>query len=275
MASSAQAKAPRSEHLLSIGQVLAQLNAEVPGPLAVEAALPRGAQARRRRRAPSPGYRKFSPADARAAARPCSTMQRDHYLPLKVIRDYLADLDAGRDAGPARRHRAAAPSILAGERRLPTRRADPGGGRRRRCCSATRSAGVAHRRRRHVRRRRPRGAASRLSRCAALGIEPRHLRGFRAAARARGRAHRTALASVLAPERREQPAPRAAELAREMARQLDVVRVEPHAVSARRAPFRVRLPPRHARACHCRARGAWVRVGLISEELTPRVQREG
>jgi DNA-binding transcriptional MerR regulator len=44
-------------------------------------------------RTPS-GYRKFSPDDVERLKLVLS-MQRDHYLPLKVIRDHLADLDAG------------------------------------------------------------------------------------------------------------------------------------------------------------------------------------
>lgn len=41
------------------------------------------------------GYRKYSQADV-ARLRYTLTQQRDHYLPLKVIREQLADLDAGR-----------------------------------------------------------------------------------------------------------------------------------------------------------------------------------
>jgi DNA-binding transcriptional MerR regulator len=42
------------------------------------------------------GYRNFSPADI-DRIRLVLSMQRDHYLPLKVIRRYLADLDEGRN----------------------------------------------------------------------------------------------------------------------------------------------------------------------------------
>ena len=45
------------------------------------------------------GYRKYSQADIERL-RYTLTQQRDHYLPLKVIREQLADLDAGID--PAR-----------------------------------------------------------------------------------------------------------------------------------------------------------------------------
>lgn len=84
-----------SAGLLSIGQVLARLSPEFPNltssklrflevqgivtPLRTES-----------------GYRKFSPADLERL-RLALTLQRDHYLPLVVIREYLADLDAGRE----------------------------------------------------------------------------------------------------------------------------------------------------------------------------------
>jgi DNA-binding transcriptional MerR regulator len=61
------------------------------------------------------GYRSFSPADIERI-KLVLLMQRDHYLPLKVIRKYLADLDAGRDpAWPGTA--AGAPSILGTQRR--------------------------------------------------------------------------------------------------------------------------------------------------------------
>lgn len=53
------------------------------------------------------GYRKFSQADV-ARLRYTLTQQRDHYLPLKVIRDNLADLDAGRQVEEPRTARVVA-----------------------------------------------------------------------------------------------------------------------------------------------------------------------
>nr|NLD40891.1 MerR family transcriptional regulator [Actinomycetales bacterium] len=47
------------------------------------------------------GYRKYSPADVERL-RYTLTQQRDHFLPLKVIRENLEDLDAGRSAESAR-----------------------------------------------------------------------------------------------------------------------------------------------------------------------------
>ena len=45
-------------------------------------------------------------------------MQRDYYLPLKVIRGYLDDLDAGREPVLPGGVRSAAPSMLPSDRRL-------------------------------------------------------------------------------------------------------------------------------------------------------------
>ncbi|MDH2444727.1 MerR family transcriptional regulator [Amnibacterium sp. CER49] len=62
------------------------------------------------------GYRSFTQADIERITL-VLLMQRDHYLPLKVIRKYLADLDAGREpAWPGTA--AGAPSILGTERRF-------------------------------------------------------------------------------------------------------------------------------------------------------------
>ena len=53
------------------------------------------------------GYRKYSQADV-ARLRYTLTQQRDHYLPLRVIRDHLADLDAGREVEEPRTARVVA-----------------------------------------------------------------------------------------------------------------------------------------------------------------------
>src|SRR3546814_20950845 len=45
-------------------------------------------------------------------------MQRDYYLPLKVIRSYLDDLDAGREPVLPGGATVIAPSMLSGDRRL-------------------------------------------------------------------------------------------------------------------------------------------------------------
>ncbi|MEV8268035.1 MerR family transcriptional regulator [Microbacterium sp. NPDC076911] len=102
-----------SSGLLSIGQVLARLSPEFPSltssklrflevqgiitPLRTES-----------------GYRKFSPDDLERL-RLALTLQRDHYLPLSVIRDYLQDVDAGRD--PVTPTSVPPPSIVPAPRR--------------------------------------------------------------------------------------------------------------------------------------------------------------
>jgi DNA-binding transcriptional MerR regulator len=79
--------------LLSIGQVLAKLTPEHPEltPSKLRFLEEQGLVSPAR--TPS-GYRKFS-ADDLERLKLVLSMQRDHYLPLKVIREYLADIDAG------------------------------------------------------------------------------------------------------------------------------------------------------------------------------------
>jgi len=212
---------PRSTggaHLLSIGQVLAKLSPEFPD------LTPSKLRFLEERRLVSPartesGYRKFSPADL-DRLRFVLTMQRDHYLPLKVIGGYLAELDAGRTPelpGGA----PAANSMLSAERRF-TRE------------ELLREAGAT-----------PMLLADAISASLIVpaelfgedvlavltslvelqrsGIEPRHLRGFRAAAeRELG-----LIENALMPVSRRKDASsraRAAELAREIAGQLEIVR---------------------------------------------------
>ena len=90
----AQARTSGSSPLLSIGQVLAKLNPEFPDLTPSKLRFLEERQLVAPARTDS-GYRKFSPSDM-DRLRFVLTMQRDHYLPLKVIRGYLAELDAGR-----------------------------------------------------------------------------------------------------------------------------------------------------------------------------------
>ncbi|GAB3153256.1 MerR family transcriptional regulator [Microbacterium neimengense] len=86
--------------LLSIGQVLARLTPEFPALTSSKLRFleVQGIVSPRRTET---GYRKFTPKDLERL-RLALTLQRDHYLPLVVIREYLDDLDAGRDpAAPA------------------------------------------------------------------------------------------------------------------------------------------------------------------------------
>ncbi|MGF3054687.1 MerR family transcriptional regulator [Microbacterium sp. YY-03] len=79
--------------LLSIGQVLARLENEFPGLSSSKLRFLEAQGIVNPARTES-GYRKFSHADVERV-RLALTLQRDHYLPHSVIREHLADIDAG------------------------------------------------------------------------------------------------------------------------------------------------------------------------------------
>lgn len=87
-------RAVRPSALLSIGQVLARMVPEFPDltPSKVRFLEDQGLVHPVRTES---GYRKYSSADL-DRLRLVLTLQRDHYLPHKVIRSYLDDIDAGR-----------------------------------------------------------------------------------------------------------------------------------------------------------------------------------
>ncbi len=204
--------------LLSIGQVLSKLNPEFPDLSPSKLRFLEESQLITPARTES-GYRKFSSVDLERL-RFVLSMQRDHYLPLKVIKGYLDDLDAGRQ--PALPGAAAqAPSMLSNERKL---------GR----TELIREAGA------NAMLLDDAIAASLILAADSFGedvlavlrslvelqrsgIEPRHLRGFRAAAeRELG-----LIESALMPVSRKKDSSsraRAAEMAREIAGQLEIVR---------------------------------------------------
>jgi DNA-binding transcriptional MerR regulator len=216
--SSAQTRASGSVPLLSIGQVLARLTPEFPDltPSKLRFLEERGLVRPARTES---GYRKFCQQDL-DRLRLVLTMQRDRYLPLGVIKSYLDDLDAGLEPTlPG--------STTPGLSMLPS-------GRRFSRDELIREAGAT-----------PMllqdavsasvivptetfgddtlsvlKALVELQRC---GIEPRHLRGFRAAAERELGLIESALIPVA---RRKDPSSRAraAELAVEIAGQLEVVR---------------------------------------------------
>jgi DNA-binding transcriptional MerR regulator len=111
MPAAAPGERSSSAGLLSIGQVLARLSPEFPGLSASKLRFleVQGIIAPTRTES---GYRKFSPADL-DRLRLALTLQRDHFMPHSVIRDYLADLDAGRDPVQP----SAVPSIVPAPRR--------------------------------------------------------------------------------------------------------------------------------------------------------------
>jgi DNA-binding transcriptional MerR regulator len=86
---------PASGGVLSIGQVLARLTPEFPALTASKLRFLEVQGIVNPTRTES-GYRKFSSADLERL-RLALTLQRDHYLPLARIRDYLDEVDAGRE----------------------------------------------------------------------------------------------------------------------------------------------------------------------------------
>ncbi len=204
--------------LLSIGQVLAKLSPDFPD------LTPSKLRFLEEQRLVSPsrtesGYRKFSPADV-DRLRFILTMQRDHFLRLKVIRGYLDDIEAGRT--PSLLATGTVPtSILMTERRYTRAELAREAGASPALLSDAISASLLVAAETYgdeglqVLR-----ALVELQRS---GIEPRHLRGFRAAAERELGLIESALIPV---SRRNDPSSRAqaAELAREIAGQLEVVR---------------------------------------------------
>ncbi len=214
----AQNRSSSTAGLLSIGQVLAKLSPEFPD------LTPSKLRFLEERHLVSPsrtesGYRKFSPADV-DRLRFILSMQRDHYLPLKVIRGYLDEIEAGRT--PSLPAGGSVPrSILATERRYTRAELVREAGASPALLTDAVSASLVAAAETygddalHVLR-----ALVELQRS---GIEPRHLRGFRAAAERELGLIESALIPV---SRRNDPSSRAkaAELAREIAGQLEVVR---------------------------------------------------
>jgi len=98
---------------MNIGEVLDRLRPDFPGVTIPKIRFLEDKGLIKPERTPA-GYRKFSPDDLERL-RLALTLQRDHYLPLVVIREYLADVDAGRDPAPPAS--AAPPSIVPAPRR--------------------------------------------------------------------------------------------------------------------------------------------------------------
>jgi DNA-binding transcriptional MerR regulator len=219
MASPAATRGQASPSLLSIGQVLARLTPEFPDltPSKLRFLEERGLVRPARTQS---GYRKFCQQDV-DRIRLILTMQRDRYLPLVVIKSYLDDVDAG--LGPLLPGSAAdhGPSMLPSGRRLSRDELIREAGATPMLLQDAISASV-------IVPTETFGedtlavlkALVELQRC---GIEPRHLRGFRAAAERELGLIESALIPV---SRRKDPSSRAraAELAVEIAGQLEVVR---------------------------------------------------
>ncbi|MGV1005237.1 MAG: MerR family transcriptional regulator [Candidatus Nanopelagicales bacterium] len=90
--------AAATDGLLSIGEVLHSLHADFPDVTITKIRFLEDKGLVEPSRTPS-GYRKFSRADLERL-RYVLRMQRDHYLPLKVIKEHLAALDRGESPEP-------------------------------------------------------------------------------------------------------------------------------------------------------------------------------
>jgi len=215
----APARSSGGSHLLSIGQVLARLSPEFPdlSPSKLRFLEERNLVAPSRTES---GYRKFSSADV-DRLRLVLSMQRDYYLPLKVIRQYLDDLDAGREPVLPGGAPVPAPSMLSNERRFTRDELIREAGANAMLLNDAVAASLIVAADTYGE-----DALSVLKALVELqraGIEPRHLRGFRAAAERELGLIENALMPV---SRRRDASSRAKalELAREIAGQLEVVR---------------------------------------------------
>ncbi|QEO09953.1 MerR family transcriptional regulator [Protaetiibacter larvae] len=219
MPASSAARVPGGSSLLSIGQVLARLSPEFPDLTPSKLRFLEERQLITPSRTES-GYRKFSPADVERL-RLVLSVQRDYYLPLKVIRAYLDDLDAGREPQLPGGASVPLPSMLPAERRLSReeliREAGANAMLLQDAVTASLIVPADHYGDDSL------AVLKSLVELQRSGIEPRHLRGFRAAAeRELG-----LIESALIPIARRKDASsraKAQELAREIAGQLEVVR---------------------------------------------------
>jgi DNA-binding transcriptional MerR regulator len=215
----APAREPGKGALRSIGQVLAKLSPEFADLTPSKLRFLEEQQLVSPERTES-GYRKFSARDV-DRLRFILTLQRDHYLPLKVIRGHLAELEAGRTPVLPTGTPLPVPSMLSTDRRWSREELLRESGASAGLVSDAVSASLVP-------------AADSFGEDALAvvralvelqrsGIEPRHLRGFRAAAERELGLIESALVPV---SRRNDPSSRAkaAELAREIAGQLEIVR---------------------------------------------------
>ncbi|MCM3613478.1 MerR family transcriptional regulator [Microbacterium enclense] len=201
--------------LLSIGQVLARLTPDFPALTSSKLRFLEVQGIVSPTRTES-GYRKFSPADLERL-RLALTLQRDHYLPLVVIRDYLADLDAGRNPAPP----TSMPSMTSAPRRYRRDELLAAAGAGPQLLNDAVSTGVIAAAESY-----PEQTVTLLRALVALdrhGIEPRHVRALRQSAEREVSLVESALSALL----RRPDAPsraRASELAPELAARLDEVR---------------------------------------------------
>lgn len=211
-------KGQSSPALLSIGQVLARLAHDFPdlSNSKLRFLEEQGLVSPSRTQS---GYRKFSPADVERL-RIILSMQRDHYLPLKVIRGYLADLDAGRSPSIPGASGTVSTIIPAGRRYRREEIVKEAGASASLFNDAITASLITPSESYTDATLDVLRSLVALKRC---GIEPRHLRGYRSTAEREVSLIESALLPI---SRRDDAASRAraAELSGEIAGQLDVIR---------------------------------------------------
>ncbi|MGO1768830.1 MAG: transcriptional regulator FtsR [Microbacterium sp.] len=215
MAAPARKSASAAADLLSIGQVLARLSPDFPQLTSSKLRFleVQGIVAPQRTAA---GYRKFSDDDLERL-RFALTLQRDHYLPLSVIREYLEQIDAGEDPQTP----IAPPSIHPAQRRYDRKDLLASAGAAPQLLNDAISTGVLPAVESYGER-----DVQLLRALVALdrhGIEPRHVRGLRQTADREVALVERALSALLRrPDARSRA--KASELAPELAGRLDEVR---------------------------------------------------
>ncbi len=166
------------------------------------------------------GYRKFSSTDM-DRLRFVLTMQRDHYLPLKVIRGYLDELDAGRKPELPGAVTGPIPTILPTDRRYRRedliREAHASQQLLNDAVSASLIIPAEHYSESTLQ------VLKSLVELQRSGIEPRHLRGFRASAERELGLIESALIPI-SHRKDSSSRAKASELARDIAGQLEVIR---------------------------------------------------
>ncbi|MCL6549554.1 MAG: MerR family transcriptional regulator [Acidothermus cellulolyticus] len=230
-----------SRAFFSIGEVLAQLRPDFPDVTISKIRFLESEGLIEPERTPA-GYRKFTPADV-ARLRYVLTAQRDHYLPLRVIKEHLHALDQGLQPPlPGGTGLPRAPVSVVGGEGMPGSDAfAPDGGEVRLSrAEFLQAAGIADEELATLENFgliAPRGStydgtalaiAKTVKELTRFGIEPRHLRAFRAAAdREVG-----LVEQVITPLVRQR-SPEARARAEEVAREIAALSVRLHAALVR------------------------------------------
>ena len=208
-----------SAALLNIGQVLAKLKPEFPDLSSSKVRFLEDERLLSPARTES-GYRKFSARDLERL-KLILTLQRDHYLPLKVIRGYLADVDAGKSPSLPGPSSDIEPSMLSEDRRYTRESLITAAGASSALLDEAVSASLITAA--DVHGEESFSVLKALVELRKVGIEPRHLRAFRAAAEREAGLLESAVQPVV--RRRESGSrARGVEVAIELSAQLDIVR---------------------------------------------------